>query len=1176
MQTGKKSNWRHVLGTTAALTILLGGYATPIVGTATTAVYAADVPAPTSATAAISVSDFINQAKNATLGTTYTITGYIIGSSASATGLNATTKAVASNIALADSPDETNIKENVIPIALQAGSDARTNFNVLDHPELVGTKVTVTVTSGSKGFTYFSTVGIPADATVTVTAGGDTPAVVQPSTPSTPATPTDAAELGNIAIADARKLTDKAQAATITGTVVGVPGSWGGKAFYVQDGTAGIYVYTTTDYKLNDGDKVTLHGHVEVYNGTLEFMPDKATKATELGTVIKGETLDLGDATKTNVNASGQQSLVNLSAVTISDVATYDTYGSVGFTATDKAGKSIYVQLDNRTGSSIDDFSTFYKNGDEVNLTGVLETFKNAPELRLRNLQDIQFMDATKRPAELAAPKLIADIQGAGQTSPYSGKTLRGVTGVVTYLDGTTKLYIQDADKDADQDDSTSNGIMVKVASNKDFKPGDVVSVDGTVKETYEAGYDDKATTDLTVTEIINATATKTGDTKPVPAPVVLDKDRQIPTATFGLAGPGFNTKAYEPDAKKYAIDFWEAVEGMRVEVDNPVAVGPTKNGDTYTLPESKWDEYKFDNKLTKKGGVLLTKNDSHPELIQIESTKSTTFNQGQMISNKVIGVGYYSYGSYKISAQATDLKPVTTKLDVQPETTYIAKDDSKLTVASYNIENFSAATKTPQSQVDKEAAHIVNNLKTPDVINLMEIQDDNGETDDGNVSATKTLQRLVDAIKAAGGPEYKFLNIDPVNNKDGGAPGANIRPAMLYNPARVQLRDGAVAGTTNQAEDITTDGHLKYNPGRILFSGNLGDGTRKPLAAEFTFKGQDVIVVADHLNSKTGDEPTFGKNQPAQQPSEVKRVQLATQINDVLSKAAAAKTNVIMTGDMNDYDFSDAATALEGSSMTDLVKHYDITDRSSYIFDGNEQVLDHVFLSNNLVDSADKSKGDYQFDMVHVNSPFADQASDHDPVLVQVDLAKAADATLSTDTTTPDTPAKGDDTANSNTDATIPDTTTKTDADANVFSAFDKIVAGLNDKIDALSKQVTSLTDKLVGYFKQPQAPKKTPAPKPAPTAKTPTKKVVKPSVKKVVAKRNTKKIAGVTTKGAKVTVYSAQGKKLATTKANTKGKFTLKLKHKITKKAKFKLVIKNTKANGALTLTKAIRATK
>lgn len=610
----------------------------------------------------------------------------------------------------------------------------------------------------------------------------------------------------------------------------------------------------------------------------------------------------------------------------------------------------------------------------------------------------------------------------------------------------------------------------------------------------------------------------------------------------------------------------------MRVAVQQPVAVGPTKNKDTQTLPYTTWKALKDAGKLTKNGGLLLTKDSQNPERVNIESNSSkTAIDEGQVIDNTVIGVGYYSYGQYKILAKGTDIDPFVKDGDkavpggvkVLPESTDIKASDDQLTLASYNIENFSANPKgTTQTQVDRIAKHIVDNLSTPDILTLMEVQDNNGETDDGTVDASQTLQRLVDAIQAQGGPAYKFLQINPENNKDGGAPGANIRVGMIYNPTRVALRDGAPVGTTKDDEAWTADGHLKYNPGRLNYAGS--DGTRKPLAAEFVFKGQDVVVVGNHLNSKTGDDAPFGKKQPAVNGSEAKRVALAMEVNKFVSQGitANAAANVIMTGDMNDYDFSDAATALEGTTMTDLVKHYDITDRSSYIHEGNTQVLDHIFLSNNLV-NADA----YKFDMVHVNSPFADQASDHDPVLVQVDFDKnkADNGTVSGGNDAQTTPPAGNGDADNQADTvTKPNAPVTKPNESTHDPYFSQLINNLNDKIKALTARVNALANQAK------------PAQKPAKVAtKAPAKKhkAVKPKLKRVIAKHTVKKITGTTTKRATVKVYNAKGKLLGKVTAKANGKFVVKLKAKLAKKAKLKFVVQNNKANGSLKLVKTLK---
>jgi predicted extracellular nuclease len=48
-------------------------------------------------------------------------------------------------------------------------------------------------------------------------------------------------------------------------------------------------------------------------------------------------------------------------------------------------------------------------------------------------------------------------------------------------------------------------------------------------------------------------------------------------------------------------------------------------------------------------------------------------------------------------------------------------------------------------------------------------------------------------------------------------------------------------------------------------------------------------------------------------------------------------------------------------------------------VFDGNSQVLDQIIVSRSLWDR------DPDYDVVHVNAEFFDQASDHDPSVMRI-----------------------------------------------------------------------------------------------------------------------------------------------------------------------------------------------
>lgn len=118
--------------------------------------------------------------------------------------------------------------------------------------------------------------------------------------------------------------------------------------------------------------------------------------------------------------------------------------------------------------------------------------------------------------------------------------------------------------------------------------------------------------------------------------------------------------------------------------------------------------------------------------------------------------------------------------------TSKIISTNDKLTVASYNLENFSNNTKeTTDDKARKLARAFASDMKNPDIIGVTEVQDNNGSSA-GDAKADQSYQRLISEIKKAGGVNYNYVNIDPENNADGGAPNANIRVGFLYNPERV------------------------------------------------------------------------------------------------------------------------------------------------------------------------------------------------------------------------------------------------------------------------------------------------------------------------------------------------------------------------------------------------------
>ena len=179
----------------------------------------------------------------------------------------------------------------------------------------------------------------------------------------------------------------------------------------------------------------------------------------------------------------------------------------------------------------------------------------------------------------------------------------------------------------------------------------------------------------------------------------------------------------------------------------------------------------------------------------------------------------------------------------------------------------------------------------------------------------------------------------------------------------------------------------LTLAPGRSDPANPAFSNSRKPLAGEFRFLGATVFVVANHFNSKGGDQPLFGRFQPPVRSSEVQRAGQATAVRAFVDSVRAIdpNANVVVAGDLNDFEFSGTVDILTaGGALVDLPRTLPESQRYTYVFDGNSQVLDHILLSPGLSRRVGPLR-QYDYDIVHVNAEFADQVSDHDPQVVRV-----------------------------------------------------------------------------------------------------------------------------------------------------------------------------------------------
>ncbi len=180
-----------------------------------------------------------------------------------------------------------------------------------------------------------------------------------------------------ITVAEART---KAVGTTVTieGVVTTEPGAFGGQAFYLQDETAGIYVFQHTS-GFHAGDKVKVTAATTIYNSEFELTDIIAIEKT--GTASVPAPIEV-----TAITDANQGQLVQLKDVTIENIISATPVGSFEFDAVAADGTSTHIRVDTRTG--VTDTSFPYVAGDKIDITGVSAIFKDVYQLKPRSLND--------------------------------------------------------------------------------------------------------------------------------------------------------------------------------------------------------------------------------------------------------------------------------------------------------------------------------------------------------------------------------------------------------------------------------------------------------------------------------------------------------------------------------------------------------------------------------------------------------------------------------------------------------------------------------------------------------------------------------------------------------------------------------------------------------------------
>lgn len=608
----------------------------------------------------------------------------------------------------------------------------------------------------------------------------------------------------------------------------------------------------------------------------------------------------------------------------------------------------------------------------------------------------------------------IYNIQGTGHTSPLVNADVV-TTGVVTKVVN-NGFYLQDPV--GDNNPLTSDGIFVFTSTAPTVTAGQSVQVSGKVVEFNVGAAGNAETLARTITEITTPTVTPLGTTASINPTVIT-----LPVASDNEL---------------------ERLEGMLVTINTQLTASQNYFQGRYgqvTLSANGRLEVPTNRVRPGAGAQALFQQNALSSILLDDGTSvqnpdptpyfaaDNTLRAGDTV-DAITGVIDYGLATasntgiadYKIHPT----QPVTfTRINARPATPEAVGGNVK--VASANVLNFfttfldgnTAAGQSGQgctlggavsasncrgannlAEFNRQRVKIVEAIAGTggDVVGLMEIQNNVPNPGGSGVNPDAAVQNLVTALNAKlGVGTYAFVP----------APAAGtgtdaIRVALIYKPARLSL-SGTALSDTNAINN------------------------RPTLAQTFAApNGEKFSVVVNHLKSK-GSCPSSAADPDADQGDlqgcwNDTRVQQATRLRSFVTtvQTASGSDDVILIGDFNAYAQEDPIEELTSHGYVDQIGRFN-TFGYSYVFDGAAGRLDHAITTPSLstkvtraiewhINADEPSVIDYNTEFKQpacaacgpdYYSPTAYRSSDHDPVIVGLNLVKPVNGTPGRDTLT-------------------------------------------------------------------------------------------------------------------------------------------------------------------------------
>jgi len=576
----------------------------------------------------------------------------------------------------------------------------------------------------------------------------------------------------------------------------------------------------------------------------------------------------------------------------------------------------------------------------------------------------------------------IHEVQGNGAASPLVGTTV-AIEGIVVgdFQDDVGSngdlngFFVQEEDADADSDPTTSEGIFVFNGSNPgvDVQIGDLVKVEGGVSEFFDQ-------TQITSFDDVE----------------VLSSGNPLPTVT-SLSLPVLSIDDFEPYEGMYVtfpqalviteyfnFDRFGEIVLSSERLLQPTAVfepGPAAND---AAAANALDRITLDDGRTDQNPDPAI----HPN--GLEFNLDNLFRGGDRVQD-VTGVLNYSFSLYRVQPTIGANHSPDNPRPASPDEVY-----GSITAASFNVLNYFTTLDEdgnrcgPLSggcrgadnaeEFERQRAKLIAALSVvdADIVGLIELEND---------LADAALADLVAGLNdATGAGSYDYIATNAIGDDE-------IRVGMIFQPAAVTpvgsfaILDGSV--------DPRFDSELNRPVLAQSFQDNSQGGIVTVSVAHLKSKGRDCDAAGD---------PDIGDGQGN---CNLTRTNAAVALVDWLATdpTGSGVDNHLVIGDMNAYDKEDPIDAFLAGGYTDLVYEFQGEDAYSFLFGGALGYLDHALASEalnpditgttvwhinadepDLIDYDTSFKKDAQ-DAIY--APDAYRSSDHDPVIVGLDVCE-------------------------------------------------------------------------------------------------------------------------------------------------------------------------------------------